>query len=219
MLLFDEAPIGWLAASLRHLSFTFPKMTSIKREPFERFWKQVVVRRVLQPAVNLESLVITGRGGRCPDAQCSATFPQLAALSLRYIIWEDDTSGQGIVPLGFIVRHQKTLKKLELHNCGINVGRRGYSDGPPHCYWADIYKRLANALTGLVELKVEFELREDEIPYVYCFGGYSSSYNLRKDNLKGSAPDAALAQDALALEEFRAVVKSQGMVGCSGFRP
>ena len=65
MLLFDEAPIAWLAASLRHLSFTIPGITSTnKLESLERFRKQVVVRRVLQPAVNLESLVITGSGER-----------------------------------------------------------------------------------------------------------------------------------------------------------
>jgi hypothetical protein len=121
------------------------------------------------------------------------------ALTLRNMIW-DDTSGQGdVVPLEFIVRHQKTLKKLELHNCTIYVGKRFW---PPHCSWADIYKRLANALTRLVELKVEFKL-EDEIPYVY-FRGYT--------------PHVTLAQDARALEEFRAVVRRQGMGGGSRFR-
>jgi len=126
-----------------------------------------------------------------------------------------------MVPFEFIMRHQKTLKKLELHNCRIKVRkidvRRKFE--PPHYYWADIYKRLANALTGLVELKVEFKLAKDEIPYVYCYGSHPPSYNLKKNDLKGSALDAALAPDALALEEFRAVVKSQGMAGCSGFRP
>jgi hypothetical protein len=225
MFLFDEAPIAWLAASLRHLSFTVPRSTATNKvESLEQFWKQVVVRRVLRPAVNLESLTITGRRDRRRDAQCLdasqaqlATFPRLAALSIRDIIWEDDTSGQGdTVLLKFIVRHQKTLKRLELHNCAINVKERF---GPPHRYWADIYKRLANALTGLVELKVEFELKGDEIPYVY-FRDYSSCNYLNKDNLKRRAQDdAALARDALVLEEFRAVVKSQGMGGGSGYRP
>jgi hypothetical protein len=218
MLLFDKAPITWLAASLRHLSFTVPKSTQTnKLESLERFWKQVLVRRVLQPAVHLESLVITGRGGRRRrEAQCfdvsQVQFPRLAALSLRHIIWEDVTSDQGdTVPLEFIMRHQKTLKKLELHNCAINVRNRF---GPPHRYWADTYRRLANALTGLVELKVEFELEDShEIPYVYFGGPHSPRIYLNKDDLKGRAPDAALAQDALALEEFRAVVKSQGMGG------
>ena len=45
-----------------------------------------------------------------------------------------------MIPLDFIVHHQKTLKKLELHSCAINVR------GPRHCNWADIYKWLANVL-------------------------------------------------------------------------
>jgi len=218
MLLFDEAPIARLAASLRHLSFTLPRMESADTlESLERFWMQGVVRRVLQPAVNLESLVVTG-SVRCGDAQ-RFDFPQLATLSLRHIIWKDDTSSQrDMVPLEFIVRHQKTLKKLELHNCAINVRKLSW---PPHCYWADIYKRLANALTGLVEVKVEFNLKEDEIPYVYVTGysfwNYSNKYDL-KWRAPVLPPDAALAHDALALEEFRAVVKSQGMGNGSGFR-
>ncbi|KAF8502689.1 hypothetical protein F5888DRAFT_1631792 [Russula emetica] len=199
MLLFDEAPIAWLAASLRHLSLTDPRTTSVnKLESLERFWNQVLLWRVLQPAVNLESLVITGNGG-------------------RNMVWEDHARGEGdMVPFEFIMRHQKTLKKLELHNCAINVRKRY---GPPHCYWADIYKRLANALTGLVELKVEFKHKEEEIPYVY-FGGHSYYSYLKKDNLKGRAVDVALAQDPLALEEFRRLSRaSQGMGGGSGFRP
>jgi hypothetical protein len=103
------------------------------------------------------------------------------------------------------------LKKLELHNCAINVR------GPRHCNWADIYKRLANALTELVELKVEFDLKADKIPYVHEW--YSSYDYMKKSDLMGKARNADLAQDTLALEEFRADVKSQGM-GCgSGIRP
>lgn len=65
MLLFDEAPIGWLAASLRHLNSPF-LMTSTQVDELEthkRFWKQVVVRRVLRPAVNLESPEAEGDEG------------------------------------------------------------------------------------------------------------------------------------------------------------
>ena len=180
-----------------------------------------MVRRVLQPAVHLESLVITGSAERRRrEAQCfdvsQVQFPRLAALSLRHIIWEDVTSDQDdTVPLEFIMRHQKTLKELELHNCAINVRNRS---GPPHRYLADIYKRLANALTGLVELYVDFQFEDSaqEIPYVHFEGHHSPRICLNKDDFKGKAPDDALAQDAVALEEFRVIVKSQGM-GCRGF--
>ena len=209
MSLFDKAPIAWLAASLRHLSFTIPATTMVdSMYSVERFWKQVVVQRVLQPAVNLESLEIIGSIylGECEDAKYFdvsqaqvATFPRLAVLSLKCIVWEDGISD----PLEFVLRHQKTLKKLKLNTCPINVRWRS---GPTH-YWADIYKRLANALTELVELKVEFELKEDRIPYI----SYSYFLLTNDDLKKGEAGDADLEQDALALEEFRAVVKSRRM--------
>jgi len=124
---------------------------------------------MLQPAVNLESPSIPRRRAS-EQAQCLdisqakvATYPRLAALSLRNIIWEDGTIGKGdsdIVtrrlappPLeDCIVRHRKTLKKLELRDYSINV--EDYGQEPPLCYWAEAYKRLANALTDLVELEV-----------------------------------------------------------------
>jgi hypothetical protein len=71
-------------------------------------------------------------------------------------------------------------------------------------------------LTELVELKVDFNLK-DEISYVY--ERYSPFYHMKKSNLAERARGVDLEQDTLALEEFRVVVKSQGM-GCgSGFQP
>ena len=89
------------------------------------------------------------------------------------IVWGDDTSGQDdMIPLEFIVDRQKRLKKLELQNCAINVR------GPRHYNWADISGWPANALTTFVELKVDFNLKEDGIPYVYeC---YSPFYHMKE---------------------------------------
>ena len=212
MSLFDEAPIAWLAASLRHLSFSLPE--SLKNEQSrEQFWKEAMVRRVLQPAVNLESLAITRSRVRnwdkVPCLELSQarldTYPRLAALSLRGIVWEDGTIDEGDIvtppPLeDFIVRHRKTLKKLELHGCSIVTG--DYGRKLPLCYWADIYKRLAEALTKLVELEVEFSVEECQSPYIY-----SSDIPLKTE------------RDAPALEEFKAIVKNQGVGYSSGFRP
>ena len=74
---------------------------------------------MLQPAVNLESLEITGNGNLREDALCLdglqaklATFQRLAALSLRNFMFDSDPSGKGVmVHLEFIVRHQKTFKE------------------------------------------------------------------------------------------------------------
>jgi hypothetical protein len=146
-------------------------------------------------------------GPQCLDVSQAqlATYPRLAALSLRNIVWEDGAIGEGDnapLPLeDFIVRHRKTLKKLELHNCSISVGR---ISGRPLCYWADVYKRLANALTGLLELEVEYHVENREGPYVY-----SSLDRSPLKRLEGTG------QDAVAFEEFKAVVKSRGM----GSRP
>ena len=209
---FNEAPIAWLTTSLRHLSFSLPKgCRGDKWELRELYWKQVAVPHVLQAAVNLESLEITRHQSRTwPERQCLdlsqlPTYPRLAALSLKNIIWEEGTIGEGNVvtpfPLeDFIVHHSKTLKQLELHDCSILVRGR-YR--PPHSYWVDIYKRLARALTELVELDVEFDIKRYENPYVYIdFDSYRPVKRLE-----------GTERDALALEEFKAVVKIRGIGG------
>ena len=213
--LFDKAPIAWIIASLRHLDFSLPCGTT---GPFseesgsrEQFWKQVALRRILQPAVNLESLAIS----QCESIEDAhhfdvsraqlATYPRLAALSLTSIVWEDCTIGQGgiVTPSfveDFIVRHRETLKKLELYFCTINV--EDYGRKPPVCYWADVYKRLANALTELVDLKVNnFDVPYDSTtppPWLSLPQPYH-----RLKSLKG------MERDVEALKEFEAVVKNR----------
>ena len=208
---FDEAPIAWLTASLRHLSLSLPRgcLGADEWEARVQYWKQVAVRRVLRPAANLESLKITRhQSSEWPEEQCLdisqlPTYPRLAALSLKNIIWEEGTIGEGNVvtpfPLeDFIVHHSKTLKKLELRNCSILINK-GFET--PLSYWADIYKRLAEALTKLTELEVEFDIKRYKKPYVrFVFNSYSPI-----ESLEGAE------RDALALAEFKAVVKSQGM--------
>ncbi|KAH9991007.1 hypothetical protein BJV77DRAFT_560332 [Russula vinacea] len=171
---FDEAPIAWLTASLRHLSLSLPRgcLGADEWEARVQYWKQVAVRRVLRPAANLESLKITRhQSSEWPEEQCLdisqlPTYPRLAALSLKNIIWEEGTIGEGNVvtpfPLeDFIVHHSKTLKKLELRNCSILINK-GFET--PLSYWADIYKRLAEALTKLTELEVEFDIKRYKKP-------------------------------------------------------
>jgi hypothetical protein len=167
---------------------------------------------VLQRAIRLESLAIYGNEGLSDDEYLDvaelATYPGLAALSLRNILWEDSEIGhQGVVKPpaveDFIVRHRKTLKTLKLHNCviGISPGRT-----TPFCYWADVYDRLAKALTELVELEVEFHIEGFRTQYVYHDPdvGYHRHpwYKSAVKTLAGSE------QDGLSPEEFKAVVKN-----------
>jgi hypothetical protein len=94
------------------------------------FWSPAMVRGVLRRAIRLESLAISGNGGlqmeECLDVSEFATYPRLAALSLRNVLWEERKIGhRGVVEPpaveDFIVRHGKTLKKLKLHNCVIRI--------------------------------------------------------------------------------------------------
>jgi hypothetical protein len=108
-------------------------------DPFELrvlYRKPVVVRSVLQRATRLESLAIYGdedeglTDDKCLEVSELATYPGLAALSLRNILWEDGEIGhQGVVKPpaveDFIVRHRKTLKTLKLHNCVIGISQEG----------------------------------------------------------------------------------------------
>ena len=109
------------------------------------------------------------------------------------------------------MRHSKTLKKLELRDCSIKV--KGHGREPPVCYWADVYKRLANALIELIELEVEFQIDGYEIPYLSPRTGFHNGnkpyYSL--EILEGTGLDAE------ALEEFKVVVKNRGMDADSRF--
>jgi hypothetical protein len=210
--LFDETPIASLIASLRHLHFSLPLVRPEHSASRELLWKQVVMRRMLQPAENLESLKIF-RNQAWDNKQFLdishqlATYPRLTVLSLWGIAWEDGKMSRGgiIMPTpleDFIVRHRETLKKLNMGNCSINVGE---TSRPPVCYWADIYKRLAEALTELVEVEVESPFSPHDSPYVYLVG---DSYR-PVESLMETGRWEEREQDRLALAEFKAVVKKR----------
>ncbi|KAI0298578.1 hypothetical protein BC826DRAFT_998162, partial [Russula brevipes] len=184
--LYDEAPIAQLVMSLRHLSFSVADIANANIfEPRMRFWKPVVVQCVLQRAMRLESLAIDGNGISRSDR----------TWTIHGVLWEDGEIGdQGVVEPPaverFIARHGKTLKKLKLHNCviAISPGRT-----TPVCYWADIYNRLAEALTELVELEVEFHF--DKVTTQYAILRHDSK-PMPCETLDGTE------RDGLSLEEF-----------------
>ena len=230
--LFDKAKIAQLTTSLRHLSFSLPAdisgiEDSMSREPLEK--QAVVVRSVqnmVKPAVNLESLTIEGAGWGvklCLDIPqtLSATYPRLAALSLKCIVWGDGTIGHGGIlmppPLeDFITHHRETLKILKLIGCSILV--EDYGRKLPICYWADVYKRLADAMTELVELEVVFD--EGNKTRYHSSTGPPNTFHIHSswnyhclERLEGSG------RDTEALEEFKAVVKRRAMNTGSCFNP
>ena len=176
------------------------------------FWKQFVVRRVLQPALNLESLaIIRYERWDIQDLDISqalfATHPPLAALSLRNIVWEQGTIVEGniVTPLpleDFILRHRRTLKNLELRGCSIGV-----QVGAPLCYWwAAIFTRLTAALTELVEPGLE--LGSESLRH----GSFSPC---RGDNLANLVLYWGMRteMDVLALKEFDSFLSRTGQLG------
>ena len=225
--LFDETPITGLISSLRHLHFSLPLVRPDDSISREMLWNQVVMRRLLQPAVNLESLKIT-RSQICDnkqhfdisqfDASQFAIYPRLTVLTLWGIAWEDGKAGQGGIimppPLeDFIMCHKMTLKKLDMYNCSINVGERSR---PPNCYWADIYKRLSGALTELVEVAVgsHFSPYKSESPYVYLVGDTYRPVEILEETERMEG----MGRDRLALKEFKEIVKKRRTGGGSGFQ-
>ena len=220
-LLFDETPIAWLIASLRHLHLSLPLVRPEDSVSREQFWKQVVMRRLLQPAANLESLKIIRSQvwDQLLDISQThlATYPRLTVLSLWGIAWEDGKIGPGGIimppPLeDFIMRHRKTLKKLSMDHCSLKIVERSRQ---PLCYWEDIYKRLTEVMTELVEVEVESLFGPHESRYVYLVGDTFRPV----ESLKETERLEWREQDRLALEEFKAVVKKRRTDSGSGFRP
>ena len=74
-------------------------------------------------------------------------FPALASLSLRMILFNEETHVED-----FIVRHKLTLKSLHLAQC--HIASRDLLDGPPQV-WSQIWIRFADELEALVQLSVE----------------------------------------------------------------
>jgi hypothetical protein len=210
--LYYKARIAELTGSLRHLRFSLPRdSTDIESSLKQRteFWDQVIVPRILQPAVNLESLEISQETlGQPLDFSKVDTYPRLATLSLRFICWERGAIRQGKIikrfPVeDFIMRHRMTLKKLELYHCTIMVKK---SRRTPSRSWADVYNQLAEVLTGLVELVVVFGnsgYRDKS------YGG--DVYRPRSDSLslEWSERDA----QALKHRHFKAVVENRVITG------
>ena len=204
--LYNEARILELAASLRHLRFSLHR-GNFRNGPevHMQFWNQVVAPRILQPAINLESLEISRESCEAFDVSELTTYPRLAALSLSAIDLGESTINQGdntrCFPVeDFIARHRITLRKLNLYNCRIRVDlKEPTSAEMPLRSWADVYDRLAELLTELVELVVV--IKND---------GYDLKYFSFRADDRGLFSEWA-ERDKLALEHFKAVVENRKM--------
>jgi hypothetical protein len=211
--LYDAAPFQRIVSSLRDLSFLVQDIDykgdfdhSPDHCPAHDFWPHVIGPRVLKPAVNLTSLAMessVGFGSLSRLNLSPINFPCLTSLSLSNFIWDnvgDVTNPQVVVPQAedFIVRHGKTLKKLELHGCVIGVP----PDRPtPVRSWAAVWKRFADELTELVDLVVEYNFDQQ---YAYCLP--EPMYGFDSDSayyLRG------VERDTPALEALFTIVKER----------
>ncbi|KAH9009539.1 hypothetical protein EDB85DRAFT_2244299, partial [Lactarius pseudohatsudake] len=125
----------------------------------DNFWADVIGPRVLLPAANLESLSMSCNiepGSLIRLNLSSITFPRLTSLSLSNFAWDDVRCDPEVVVSqaeDFIVRHGKTLQKLELHNCIICIPL--YRPTPVRS-WAAVWNRFADELSELADLVVEY---------------------------------------------------------------
>jgi hypothetical protein len=137
------------------------------------FWTYVIGRRVLRPAVNLTSLAMessVGFGSLRRINLRTITFPCLTSLSLSSFAWDDIRLDPQCVTLEaeeFIVRHGKTLKKLELQSCTIAIRR---TRSAPVRSWTTVWNRFADQLTELVDLNVWYSFHRRYCQYLPEYG-------------------------------------------------
>ncbi|KAH9031410.1 hypothetical protein EDB83DRAFT_2525785 [Lactarius deliciosus] len=176
--LYAAAPFRRMVASLRDLRLALQDAKSdMYHYPAQEIWPDVIEWRVLHPAVNLESLSMSCNfkcGSLIRLDLGSVTFPHLTSLSLSNFVWDDVRVNPRAVILqaeDFIVRHGKTLKKLELQGCMICVPRNRPT---PVRSWAAVWKRFADELTELVDLEVGYSFDQRYV-YLNEYGFYSDS--------------------------------------------
>jgi hypothetical protein len=177
--LYDQDPFERIVESLRDLRFNVQDtLYNSEDDDFtpHEFWTYVIGRRVLQPAVNLTSLAMessVGFGLLTRIDLRSITFPCLQSLSLSGFAWNDTRLDPQCVTLEveeFIVRHGKTLKKLELQRCSIIIR---HTRTAPVRSWTTVWNRFADQLTELVDLNVEYSSHHQR--YVQQLPGYAFS--------------------------------------------
>ncbi|KAH9011964.1 hypothetical protein EDB83DRAFT_2680617 [Lactarius deliciosus] len=200
--LYAAAPFQRMIASLRDLRLAVQDAKSdMYNYPAQEIWPKVIEWRVLHPAVNLESLSMSCNfkcGSLIRLDLGSVTFPHLTSLSLSNFVWDDVRVNPRAVILqaeDFIVRHGKTLKKLELQGCMICVPRNRPT---PVRSWAAVWKRFADELTELVDLEVGYSFDQRYV-YLNEYGFYSDSvYSLH-----------GTEEDTPALRALVTIVKGQ----------
>ncbi|KAH9031402.1 hypothetical protein EDB83DRAFT_1843235 [Lactarius deliciosus] len=173
---YAAAPFQGIVASLRELRFLVQDTdytSDLDHFLADDFWADIIGPRVLLPAANLESLSISCNiepGSLIRLNLSSITFPRLTSLSLSNFAWDDVRCDPEVVVSqaeDFIVRHGRTLQKLELHNCMICIPL--YRSTPVRS-WAAVWNWFADELSELVDLVVEYNFNHQYVNFVPRFG-------------------------------------------------
>ena len=159
---------------------------------FEDFW-MAISTYVFTPAISLQSLSIGATeiiGVRPPLALNEMSFPLLEALRLDYVLFDGYPDPQPVGTEDFIVRHGRSLRRLELVHCMILV----YDlDARPERLWTDVWTRFEKELGTLDYLKVSFkgneQLREQDSQLRYISEDHPHWFYMVKRDVPGEETD------------------------------
>ncbi|KAH9071376.1 hypothetical protein EDB83DRAFT_2517181 [Lactarius deliciosus] len=202
---YAAAPFQGIVASLRELRFLVQDTdytSDLDHFLADDFWADIIGPHVLLPAANLESLSMSCNiepGSLIRLNLSSITFPRLTSLSLSNFAWDDVRFDPEVVVSqaeDFIVRHGRTLQKLELHNCMICIPL--YRPTPVRS-WAAVWNRFADELNELVDLVVKYNFNHQYVNFVPRFGFDEEVVFLQRGT----------EQDSPALEALVAIVKER----------
>ncbi|KDQ55132.1 hypothetical protein JAAARDRAFT_37648 [Jaapia argillacea MUCL 33604] len=141
--------------SITVLSADGPEIVDDEAFGFIFFWEAIFQKLVLPAPAhsNLTSLTLRSDQliGYLPNISfpVATAYPQLESITLQMFVFGGLTNAEH-----FILVHSATLKRLELQACSI-VFEDGDSDDEelePERFWSDIFAKLAEECTELVEV-------------------------------------------------------------------
>ncbi|KAH9475286.1 hypothetical protein JR316_0012397 [Psilocybe cubensis] len=147
---FAMAGMKNLLGGITRLKFRFLSNVAagdfIYYHPFVFFWERKDLPIIMNTSQNLTSLELSTNVLRICDWNLFETLPKLEHISLTNFVFQYTARGLTRNCLeSYILRHHKTLCRLELLGCCIDLTR---TTSPQPC-WADVFTRLETRLPKL----------------------------------------------------------------------
>ncbi|KAI0065717.1 hypothetical protein BV25DRAFT_1913164 [Artomyces pyxidatus] len=205
---------GFLAflQGLTHLRISTASDTQLEgavfQDPIVKFYTETLPPLLRAPIDTLTSLSLHSDQdvGSAPGLSfADIHYPHLTHLSLQSVLFEDGTGAEA-----FILAHAATLTALTLTFCRIAFSE---DDDEPDRTWADVYRALSEGLVNLRQLEVKESWEGMDYPDANPNGrklryvkmdsgwGWNGHFDHGEDTWSGG--------DALALEEFREVIRAK----------